>query len=88
MRLRLLCNKLSLHSSLNLVSRQLKLCDIFIFGIEYFLYQLSLRCVLSQSRLPVLPLSQQVFASVNILQSFYLDLSNYNLFVVVGDRLM
>ena len=35
-RLRLLCNKYQLHSSLNLVSRQLKLCNIFIFGMAYW----------------------------------------------------
>ena len=34
-RLRLLCNKYQRHSSLNLVSRQLKLCNIFIFGMAY-----------------------------------------------------
>ena len=33
-RLRLLCNKYKRHSSLNLVSQQLKLCNIFIFGME------------------------------------------------------
>ena len=33
-RLRLLCNKLS--SSLSLVSRQLKLCKVFIFGMAYY----------------------------------------------------
>ena len=35
-RLRLLCNKYQRHSSLNLVSQQLKLCDIFIFGMAYW----------------------------------------------------
>ena len=34
-RLRLLCNKFQQHSSLNLVSQQLKLCNIFIFGMAY-----------------------------------------------------
>ena len=34
-RLKLLCNELSTASSLNLVSRQLKLCNIFIFGIAH-----------------------------------------------------
>ena len=34
-RLRLLCNKYQRHSSLNLVSQQLKLCNIFIFGMAY-----------------------------------------------------
>ena len=34
-RLRLLCNKYHWHSSLNLVSGQLKLCNIFIFGMAY-----------------------------------------------------
>ena len=34
-RLRLLCNKYQRHSSLKLVSQQLKLCNIFIFGIAY-----------------------------------------------------
>ena len=33
--LRLLCNKYQQHNSLNLVSQQLKLCDIFIFGMAY-----------------------------------------------------
>ena len=36
-RLRLLCNKYQPHSSLNLVSQQLKLCNIFIFGMAYHL---------------------------------------------------
>ena len=35
-RLRLLCNKYQQHSSLNLVSQQLKLCNILIFGMAYF----------------------------------------------------
>ena len=35
-RLRLLCNKYQWHSSLNLVSQQLKLCNIFIFGMAYW----------------------------------------------------
>ena len=35
-RLRLLCNKYQWHSSLNLASQQLKLCNIFIFGMAYF----------------------------------------------------
>ena len=34
-RLRLLSNKYQKHSSLNLVSQQLKLCNIFIFGMAY-----------------------------------------------------
>ena len=34
-RLRLLCNKDQRHSSLNLVSQLLKLCNIFIFGMTY-----------------------------------------------------
>ena len=34
-RLRLLCNKYQRHSSLNLVSQQPKLCNIFIFGMAY-----------------------------------------------------
>ena len=34
-RLRLLCNKYQQHSSLNLVSQQRKLCNIFIFGMEF-----------------------------------------------------
>ena len=34
-RLRLLCNKYQRYSSLNLVSQQLKLCNIFIFGMAY-----------------------------------------------------
>ena len=34
-RLRLLCNKYQQYSSLNLVSKQLKLCNIFIFGMAY-----------------------------------------------------
>ena len=34
-RLRLLCDKYQRHSSLNLVSQQLKLCNIFIFGMAY-----------------------------------------------------
>ena len=34
-RLRLLCNKYQQHSSLNLVSQRLKLCNIFIFGMAY-----------------------------------------------------
>ena len=33
--LRLLCNKYQRQSSLNLVSQQLKLCSIFIFGMAY-----------------------------------------------------
>ena len=37
-RLRLLCNKYQQHSSLNLVSQQLKLCNIFIFGMAYYEY--------------------------------------------------
>ena len=45
-------------------------------------------CVLCGSRVQVLLLSPQVFASVNILRFFYLDLSNYDLFVVVSGRLM
>ena len=36
-RLRLLCNKYQRHSSLNLVSQQLKLCNISIFGMAYSL---------------------------------------------------
>ena len=35
-RLRRLCNKYQQHSSLNLVSQQFKLCNIFIFGIAYW----------------------------------------------------
>ena len=35
-RLRLLGNKYQRHSSLNLVSQQLKLCNIFIFGMVYY----------------------------------------------------
>ena len=31
----MLCNKYQRHSSLNLVSQQLKLCNIFIFGMAY-----------------------------------------------------
>ena len=34
-RLRLLCNKYQQHSSLNSVSQQLKLCNMFIFGMAY-----------------------------------------------------
>ena len=34
-RLRLPSNKYQQHSSLNLVSQQLKLCNIFIFGMAY-----------------------------------------------------
>ena len=34
-RLRLLFNKFQRHSSLNLVSQQPKLCNIFIFGMAY-----------------------------------------------------
>ena len=45
-------------------------------------------CVLCGSRVQVLLLSQQVCASVNILRHFYLDLSNYDLSVVVSGRLM
>ena len=30
-----MCNKYQRHSSLNLVSQQLKLCNIFIFGMVY-----------------------------------------------------
>ena len=33
--LRLLCNNYQWYSSRNLVSRQLKLCNIFIFGMAY-----------------------------------------------------
>ena len=40
-RLRLLCNKYQRHSSLNLVSQQLKLCNIFIFGMAYSGFHLS-----------------------------------------------
>ena len=36
-RLRLLSNKYQQHSSLNLVSQQFKLCNIFIFGMAYCL---------------------------------------------------
>ena len=43
-RLRLLCNKYHRHSSLNLVSQQLKLCKIFIFGIAYFTLTLFAQC--------------------------------------------
>ena len=35
-RLRLLSNKYQQHGSLNLVSQQLKLCNIFIFGMVYW----------------------------------------------------
>ena len=35
-RLRLLCNENERHSSLNFVSQQLKLCNIFIFGIANY----------------------------------------------------
>ena len=35
-RLRLLCDKYQWHSSLNFVSQQLKLFNIFIFGMAYF----------------------------------------------------
>ena len=35
-RLRLLCNKYQRHSSVNLVLQQLKLCNIFIFGMAYW----------------------------------------------------
>ena len=34
-RIRLLCNKYQRHSSLNLVSQQLKLCNTSIFGMAY-----------------------------------------------------
>ena len=37
-RLKRLCNELSTTSSPNLVSRQLKLCDIFIFGMAYYVF--------------------------------------------------
>ena len=42
-RLRLLCEKNRLLSSLNLVSQQLKLCNIFIFGMAYLHYSFLLR---------------------------------------------
>ena len=34
-RLRVKCNKKQWHSSLNLVSQQIKLCNIFIFEMAY-----------------------------------------------------
>ena len=40
-RLRLLGNKYQRHSSPNLVSQQLKSCDIFIFGMAYFQFLIS-----------------------------------------------
>ena len=36
-RLKLLCNKYQWHGSLNLVLQQLKLCNIFIFEIAYYI---------------------------------------------------
>ena len=39
-RLKLLCNKYQLYSSLNLISQQLKLCNIFIFRMAYCLFVL------------------------------------------------
>ena len=43
-RLRLLCDKHQRHSSLNLVSQELELCNIFIFGMAYRKLNIRIEC--------------------------------------------
>ena len=73
------------HSSLNIVSSY---AAFFIWNGVFSVPTFIMICVSSRSSVPVLLLSRQFFPSVNILQLFYSDLSNYDLFLAVTGGLM
>ena len=70
-RLRLLCNKYQRHSSLSLVLGQLKLCNIFIFGMTYcnIVFRLLSLCYTIQFSLQ-LSLQRHCETSYSVLHAF------------------